>query len=108
MSNHFFYKGNDKAYDRIGKLGIWYLASKLLDLYCTCIKFHGLIFRVFDWQENSWGINFHDHGGMVGTIILRFAKYASYGGLIFVDRGMPRNPQKFIHLKNFSIAFKQA
>ena len=41
---------------------------------------------------------------MVGTIIVRFAKfakYASYCGLIFVDRGIPRNPQKIIHLESF-------
>ena len=39
---------------------------------------------------------------MVGTIIVRFAKfakYASYCGLIFVDRGIPRNPQKLYVLK---------
>ena len=51
------------------------------------IKFW-LMFRVFDWQENPWGINF---GGMIGTIIVGFAKYASYCGLIYVVRGMPRN-----------------
>ena len=32
-----------------------------------------LIFHVFDWQENSWGINFHGHGGVVDTIIIGFA-----------------------------------
>ena len=53
------------------------------------IKFRGLIFRAFDWQENSWGINFHGHGGGVGTITIKFAKYANYCGLIFVDRGIP-------------------
>ena len=51
-----------------------------------CLKFCGPIFRVFDWQENSWGINFRDYGGAIGTIIVRFAKYASYCGLIFVDK----------------------
>ena len=35
-----------------------------------CIKFHGLIFRVFNWQENLWGINFRGYGGMVGTIVV--------------------------------------
>ena len=50
------------------------------------IKFRGLIFHVFDWQENLWGINFHGHGGMVGTIVVRLAKYASYYELIFVDK----------------------
>ena len=70
-------------------------------LYCMCIKFCGLIFRVFDWQENLWGINFCDHGGMVGTIIVRFAKYTSYCGLILWIRGIPQNPLKFIHHKNF-------
>ena len=54
--------------------------------YFTHIKFRGLIFCAFDWQENSWGINFRGHGGMVGTIIVRFAKYTSYCGLIFVDK----------------------
>ena len=65
------------------------------------IKFHGLNFYVFDWQENLWGINFCGHGGVVRTIIVGFAKYASYWGLIFMDRGIPWNPQKFIHLQNF-------
>ena len=51
-----------------------------------CIKFRGLIFHVFDWQENSWGINFHSHGNIVGRIIIGLAKYASYCGLIFVDK----------------------
>ena len=46
------------------------------------IKFHGLIFCVFDWQENLWGINFCGHGSMVGTIVVGFAKYASYCGLV--------------------------
>ena len=48
-------------------------------------KFRRLIFRVFDWQENLWGINFRGHGGMAGTIV-GFAKHASYCGLIFVDK----------------------
>ena len=63
-----------------------------------CIKFYGLIFHDFDWQENSWGINFNGHGGVVGTIVVRFAKYASYCGLSFVDK---RYTMKSIHLKNF-------
>ena len=33
------------------------------------IKFCGLIFHVFDWQEKSWGINLCGHGGVEGTII---------------------------------------
>ena len=66
------------------------------------IKFCGLIFCVFDWQENSWDINFHGHGGVVG-IIVRFAKYASYYGLISWIRGIPQNPQKFIHLEIFYV-----
>ena len=37
-------------------------------IYHMCIK--------FDWQENLWGINFCGNGGMVGTIIIGFAKYA--------------------------------
>ena len=63
--------------------------------YHTCINF-----CVFEWQENSWGINFCGHGGLVGTIVVGFAKYASYCGLLFVVRGIPQNPQKFMHLEN--------
>ena len=63
------------------------------------IKFCGLIFRAFDWQENSWGINFQCNDSVVGTIVVGFAKYASYCELIFVDRGIPQNPRKFIHRK---------
>ena len=59
------------------------------------------MFCVFDWQENSWGINFCGHSSVVCTIIVRFAKYASYCGLIFVDRGIPQNPRKFMHLEIF-------
>ena len=43
--------------------------------YCTRIKFHGLNFRVFVWPENLWGIYFHDHGGVVGTIIVEYARH---------------------------------
>ena len=46
------------------------------NIYRTHIKFRGLIFRIFDWQENLWGINFCGHGSMVGTIVIEFAKYA--------------------------------
>ena len=67
------------------------------------IKFRGLIFCVFDWQENSWGINFCGHGSVVGTIIVRFAEYASYYGLILVDIRIPQNPRKFLHFKNFYV-----
>ena len=38
---------------------------------------------------------------MVATIVVGFVKYASYCGLIFVDRGIPQSPRKFIDLKNF-------
>ena len=55
-------------------------------------KFCGLIFRVFDWQENSWGINFHGNGGVVSTIIVGFSKYA----IVCTTKSM-----KIIHLKNF-------
>ena len=75
-----------------------------ISYYCARNKFRGLIFRVFDWQENLRGVSFHSNGGMVGTIIVRFAKfakYASYCGLIFVDRGIPQSPYKFIHLESF-------
>ena len=51
-----------------------------------CIKFCELIFPVFDWQQNLWGTNFCGHSGTVGTIIVRFAQYASYCQLIFVDK----------------------
>ena len=50
------------------------------------IKFCGLIFHVFDWQEYLWGIYFRDHGSVVGTIVVGFAKYASYCGLSFMDK----------------------
>ena len=39
------------------------------------IKLRGSILCVFDWQENSWGISFHGHGSMVGTIIVKYARY---------------------------------
>ena len=55
-------------------------------VYRMHIKFCGLIFHVFDWQENSWYINFRGHGSVVSTIVVRFTKYASYCGLIFVDK----------------------
>ena len=35
---------------------------------------------------------FRGHGSVVGTIAVGFAKYASYCGLIFMDKGMPQNP----------------
>ena len=44
-----------------------------LHIYRTHIKFRGLNFCVFDWQENSWGINFRGHGGVVGTIVVECA-----------------------------------
>ena len=44
-------------------------------MYCTGIKFCGLIFRVFDWQENSLGINFRGYGGMVGTVVVEYTRY---------------------------------
>ena len=71
--------------------------------YCTRIKFHGLIFHVFEWQENSWGIKFCGRGCVVGTIIVVFAKYASFYGLIFMGRGIPRNPWNFTHFENFYV-----
>ena len=40
-----------------------------------CIKFCELIFCVFNWQKNLWGINFCGHGSVVGTIIVGFASY---------------------------------
>ena len=89
------YSGNFCLVDSLGPANF----DVILVLHCThIIKFHGLMFRVFDWQENPWGINF---GGVVGTIVVEFAKYASCCGLIYVVRGMPRNSRKFMHLKNF-------
>ena len=48
---------------------------------------------------------------MVGTIVVRFAKYASYCGLIFVDKRHTMKctkiytPQKFLHKRyNFAKA----
>ena len=67
-----------------------------------CITFHGLIFHVSDWQENLCSINSHGHGRVVGAITVRFAKFASYCGLVFLwIRGISQNPLKFIHLENF-------
>ena len=43
-------------------------------VYHMRIKFSGLIF-VFDQQENSWSINFCDHGGVVVIVIVGFASY---------------------------------
>ena len=63
---------------------------------CTIrvLNFEGY-FCVFVWQENSWSVNFRGHGGMVGTIVVGFAKYASYCGLIFVDK---RRTMKFMKI----------
>ena len=67
-----------------------------------CIKFCGLIFHAFDWQENLWSINFRGYGGMVGTIIVGFT---SYCGLIVVDKRHTTKstefykPQKFLHIQ---------
>ena len=42
------------------------------------------------------------HGGVVGTIVVGFAKYASYCGLIFIDKRYTTKsmkiyiPQKFL------------
>ena len=46
-------------------------------LFNACIKFCGLIFCDFDWKENSWGINFCGHGGVVGTMAVGFVTYAT-------------------------------
>ena len=40
------------------------------------------------------GINFCGHFSMVGTIVVGFAKYASYGGLIFLDKKHTTNLTK--------------
>ena len=76
--------------------------SAIYTVYCTCIKFH-VLFCFINWKENCWDINFRGHGSVVGTIIVRFAKYASYCGLIFINKGILRNPQKFIYLENFYV-----
>ena len=39
------------------------------------LNFVGKIFCVFSWQENLWGINFHGHGGVIGTIVVEYARY---------------------------------
>ena len=54
--------------------------------YRTCIKFCGLNFCVFGWQENSWDINFHGHGSVVSTIIVGIN---FHGVQIFVDKRIP-------------------
>ena len=43
---------------------------KFVNDYHMHIKFCGLNFRVFGWQENSCGINFRGHSDVVGTIIV--------------------------------------
>ena len=40
---------------------------------------------------------------MSGTIVVRFAKYASYYGLIFMDKRHTMNPRKFTYLRNFYV-----
>ena len=67
------------------------------------IKFRELIFCVSDWQENLWGINFCGHGSMVRIIIVGLAKYASYCGLIFVDKRHTMKPTKIIYLYVYGI-----
>ena len=46
---------------------IWLIIKSAYRIH---IKFCGLKFRVFGWQEISWGINFCGHGNVVGTIIV--------------------------------------
>ena len=65
------------------------------------IKFHGLIFRVFDWQENLWSIKFHGHGDLVVTIVVGFANYASYCGLIFMDKRNTTKSMKIYTSRKF-------
>ena len=54
-------------------------------IYRTCIKFRGLIFRAFDWQENLWGINFHGHGGYV-QLLLNLLSMLICCVLVFMDK----------------------
>ena len=58
-----------------------------------------IIFCAFDWQENLWGMNFHGHGSLVGTIVVGFAKYSSYCKLIFVDKRHTMKSRKHLHFK---------
>ena len=81
----------------------WLLLKDNVYSYHTRIKFYGLIFRVFDWQLNAWDINFCGHGSMIDTIVVTFAKNASYCGLIVVDKRHTMKFTKFIYLKNFSV-----
>ena len=43
--------------------------------YRTGIKFCEQNFRVFGWQESSWDINFCGYGGVVGTIVVEYARH---------------------------------
>ena len=74
----------------------------LVTINCATVrvlkKFHGLIFCA--WQENSWGINFHGHGCVVGTIFVKF-EYASYCGLIFMDKNHTTKSMKIYTPRKF-------
>ena len=62
------------------------------------IKFRGLNFCVL---KKIVGINFCGYGSMEGTIVVEFAKYASYCGLIFVDKRHTIKSMKIYKSKNF-------
>ena len=67
----------------------------LHETYHTHVKFRGLNFRVSIGKKSGYG-------GLAGTIVVVFAKCASYCGLIFVDkRHTTKYTQKFMHLENF-------
>ena len=77
-------------------------------MFCTTLmKLRRLIFHVFDWQENSWSVSCRGHGGLVGTIVIGFAKYPGYCGLIFLYKRYTTKsmkiyaPQKFLHIWYF-------
>ena len=61
------------------------------------IKFRGLIFCVFDWQENLWGINFRGHGGEYNCCQICQVCWL----LCLWIRSVPQNLRKYIHLENF-------
>ena len=70
------------------------------------------IFVFCDWQENLWAISFRGCGSVSGTIVVGFAKYTSYCGLISVDKRYAMKskeiniPQKFLQTQYLMHCFK--